>query len=611
MKKIFLFALFVQTILFSNLVFSQDQGDSVVAKVGNISITAREFLERYEMTPLFRKQIERMTPALKLEFLYSLIAEKLWANQAGQMGFDTTAVMKFVMNQYENMFVRDAVYRKDVKDKVKVTDKDLLQGFVRSQTTLEVNYLISDNKKEIDNLYKMLNDGIPFDSLLAVRPEKSEQAQPKQIVYGQMDQSLEDTLYSMKVGSYTTPLYTPDGWYIFRMTDKIHSSENTATGQNNSVESVRKTVEAIKERKLYQEFFYNFFKDKKEKANGVLLRSLAEKLSELFKQKKADFRISDKDPIFMDVEDVQKLEQEFGPDSLAMPCIEFNKNPMSLDTFIRKLIFQGFSSYRDDYRTIGSLLNTVTRSMIEHELLARIGYKEKLNFLPSVQRDLKMWRENYLTQLLQNKFIDSAKISDSTVYDYYRRFNKDEYYPEEVNIVEVLNNNPEIIEKVLGELKNGADIHKLAMKYTQREWTRKQNGEFGYFPVTKYGKIGEIASTMKVGDIYGPLKLPEGYSVFQLIGKRPSKVDTAQPFEKSKDELSHFLSMKKEHKAITDYTVYLAKKFGVSIDMPLLESIQVTHIEAFGYRFLGFGGRIPAVPLRHQMLIGLILTLRV
>ncbi len=584
-------------IISSNNILSQDKDDQIVAKAGDISITAKEFLDRYEMTPLFRKQITRMTPSLKLEFLYSLIAEKLWADQAHQLGYDTTSVMKFVTKQYEDMFVRDALYRKDIKDKVKITDKDLLTGFMRSQTSLEVNYLVSNNKKEIYNLYKLLNDGVPFDTLLAVRPEKIEQAQPKEIVYGQLAENLEDTLYALKVGKYTAPIFTPDGWYIFKMVNKIHSSENTATGQNNSVESVRTTVKAIKERKLYQEFFYNFFKDKKVEANANLLRNLAAKLSVIFRKRKAELRIADKDPIFMDVQDVQKLEQEFGPDSLAMSCIEFKTDPISLDTFIRKLIFQGFSSYKADYRSIGELINTVARSMIEHALIAREGYKEKLNLLPSVQQDLKMWRENYLTQLLQNKFIDSAKISDSTVYDYYKKFNKDEYYPEEVNIVEVLNKNPDIIDKVLKEAKNGVNMHILAMKYSEREWTKNSYGEFGYFPITKYGKIGEIASTMKVGDIYGPLKLNEGYSVFQLIGKRPSKVDTALPFDKSKEELSHYLAMKKEHQAITNYTVHLAQKFGISINMPLLESIKVTNINAFGYRLLGFGGRIPAAPL--------------
>lgn len=597
MKKYILYAIVFQIMLFSGILRSQSYLDSVVAKVGNISITGKEFLDRYEMTPLFRKQIERMTPSLKLEFLYSLISEKLWADQGEEMGFDTTAVMKFAMDQYENMFVRDALYRKDIKDKVKISDKDLLEGFVRSETTLEVNYIISTDKKEIYDIYKMLKSGVPFDSVLALRPEKKEQQTPIKVFYGQMSQGLEDTLFLLPVGHFTTPQLTPDGYYIFRMTNKIKSSENAATGQANTAETVKQTIEAIKERKLYQKYFYDFFKDKKITANAVLLRSLTEKLSDIFKQRKFDYRISDKDPIFMEVGDVQKMENEFGSDSLKMSIIEFKNNPISLDEYIRRLIFKGFSSYKDDVPTIASLLSTVTRSIIEHELLARQGYKEKLNYLPNVQEDLTMWRQNYLMQMLQEKFIDSANVSDSTVYQYYRKMNKNEFYPEEVNIVEVMNNDPKIIEKVISELKNGVDIHKLAMEYTERNFTKKQNGEFGYFPVTKYGKIGEIASTMKVGELYGPLKLPEGYSIFKLIGKRPAKVDTAQPFDKTKDELRHYLVMQKEHKSMTDYTVYLAKKFGVYINMPILESIKVTHVNAFGYRYLGFGGRITAVPL--------------
>ena len=45
-----------------------------------------------------------------------------------------------------------------------------------------------------------------------------------------------------------------------------------------------------------------------------------------------------------------------------------------------------------------------------------------------------------------------------------------------------------------------------------------------YFPITEHGEIGRIASTMNVGDIYGPLELKEGYSIFKLIDKQEQKI---------------------------------------------------------------------------------------
>jgi len=123
--------------------------DKPVAKVGNLSISKDEFLERYEFTPLFGKNKKGMRESLKLEFLYSLIAEKLWALEAENLKLDTMQVMKFASEEYEKMFVRDALYRKEIKNKIKVSEDEIIEGFTRKNTTLSVNYLISKNKKEI------------------------------------------------------------------------------------------------------------------------------------------------------------------------------------------------------------------------------------------------------------------------------------------------------------------------------------------------------------------------------------------------------------------------------------------------------------------------------
>ena len=542
-----LFSLFI--ILFSSKIFSQNLTeenfnnlkDKIVATVGDDKITGEEFLQRYEFTPLFRKQIKRMTQSLKLEFLYSLISEKLWASQAKDLGYDTLSVMKYVSSKLEDMFVRDALYRRKIKDKVKISDKELLQGYMRYNTKLEVNYLFADSLGQIEKLYHLLKVGVPFDSLLSTRPEAAEQLKPREIGYGQMDEVVEASLYALKIGQYTEPVYSEEGWYIFRLTNKI-SQVMTGTKED-AVKAVKATIGARKEEKFYREYFDKFFKNQKIEADAHLFRSLARKISYIFTQKKKAFKVKDGDPVYLDVKDVENIEKEFGPDSLKMSYIKFDKDPKSLKGFIQDLAWEDFSSVKTDTLTIMRLINIETRANIEHELLAREGIKEGLQYLPSVQSDLHEWRENYLAQILKNKFLDSAKISDQELYNYYRRYNQDNFYPEEVNIVEVFNNNTQIIDKVLNELKKGADIKKLAYMYTQRHWTKKDSGEFGYFPITMHGEIGSIAASMKVGDIYGPLKINGGYSVFKLIGKRAARKELAQPFNKVKDDLRRIFQL--------------------------------------------------------------------
>jgi|YelNatPaOPRAMG01_1025707.scaffolds.fasta_scaffold00247_3 parvulin-like peptidyl-prolyl isomerase len=595
--------IFFFVLLFASKFFAQELTkeqfenlkDKIVATVGDDKITAEEFLQRYEFTPLFRKQVTRITQSLKLEFLYSLISEKLWALQAKDLGYDTLSVMKYISSKLEKMFVRDALYRREIKDKVSISDKEILQGYMRYNTVLYVNYLFAKDLPEIQKLYNLLQMGVPFDSLLATRPEADEQVSPKEIMYGQMDRVVEDSLYALKIGSYTEPVYSEEGWYIFKLKSK--SAQNLSASNEDAIKAVRKIIQARKEAKLYQDFFEKYFKDKKVEVNAVLFKSLAHKLSDIFTEKRKSFAIKEGDPVYLDADDVQKLYKQFGSDSLSMSYIEFPKDPKSLKEFIEDLAWEGFSSVDTDTLSLMRILNVVNRTNIEREMLARLGMKEGLQNLPSVQSDLHEWTENYLAQILKNKFLDSAKISDKELHDYYRRYNQDNFYPEEVNIVEVYTDSASIVEKVLKGLKDGIDIKKLAYMYTQRAWAKKDSGAFGFFPITMYGEIGKTAASMKVGDIYGPLKIGNGYSIFKLIGKQPARKELAQPFDKVKDDLRKDLAIQKERKAITDYTVKLAQKFGMVINMPVLHDIPVTQVNAFGFRYLGFGGRLTAAPL--------------
>jgi parvulin-like peptidyl-prolyl isomerase len=593
--KIFYFGLLSIGFLINLQIYAQDFNDKPVARVGNSTISSSEFLQRYELTPVFRKENKSMKESIKLEFLYSLMAEKLWALEAKDLRYDTTNVIKFITDRFTKMFVRDALYQREIKDKVQILDAELIKSYNRYNTTLEVNYLVDDKKDVIDKLYSLLKAGVPFDSVLSLRPEKSEQANPQKIVFGQMDESIEDSLYSLKLGAYTAPIYSPEGWYIFRLKNK--SIQALSSSEEDLAANVKKTLEGRQELKIYREFYDSFFKDKKVTANAFLLRSLSSKIAKIFAERKKAFNLNDTDKVNLDVQDVIKIEREFGVDSLQMPVFEFENGSESLKYFIEAISFDGFSSKKVDIKSVASVLDMKVRAEMEHELLASEGLKEGLDKLPQVQKDIEMWRSNYMAQALQSKFLDSANVSDNEVYDYYKKFYYDEYYPEQVNIIEVLTDSPEVVEKVLAALKNGEDIRNLARLYTQRSWTKNKDGEFGYFPVVMYGDIGKIAATMKVGDIYGPLKVPEGYSIFKLIGKKEPQTKLAQPFDKVKDDLRKELEYRKEHKAITDYTVKLAKKFGISIDGNTLKEVQVTNLNAFGFRYLGFGGQTTAVPI--------------
>ncbi len=170
-------------------------GEEVIAKVGNDEITEQEFLARYELTPQVSAGIKGMEEALKKEVLYSIISEKLWALEANELGLGTSDLLKYTYKVYEEMYVRDALYKEEILSKVNLSDEYLTEAFRRNSQILQVNYLFSSTQHEIDLLYNQLNKSASFDSLLSLRPESSLQTEPYYVGYGQMDKEVEDMLY--------------------------------------------------------------------------------------------------------------------------------------------------------------------------------------------------------------------------------------------------------------------------------------------------------------------------------------------------------------------------------------------------------------------------------
>jgi parvulin-like peptidyl-prolyl isomerase len=589
--------LIITLIVNSSALFSQQIYDKPIARIGTNIITEREFLQRYEFSPGLQRNNKSDTEPSKLEFLYTIIAEKLWAQQSSALGLDTLEVMKFSKDEFEKMFVRDALYKKEITEQINISNDELLQAFYRNRKRLKVNFIFSEDENEIWNIYDILFQGFVFDSLLIVRQEFEEQKEPWDVVYGQMEPAVEDSLFTLKVGEFTAPILTPDGWYIFRLTNKIESLLNTAEDLRKSNLEAEKIIKARKSQKLHLKFFAEYFNNTNVDVNPALFESLAGKISSRFEWKKNNHRIPDNNLFNLLSEDVIAIENEFGRDSLNLIFMEIENDPVTLKQYFRILAFDGFTSEEYEILFIRKLLDTKTRQIIERELLAREGFKRGYNLLPEVQADVNMWVDNYLFQMLQNKFLDSVRVSDDEVYSYFKQLNEEEKYPPLVNIIEILTDSLDIVDIILQEIKDEKDFNELAKKYTKREWTKKNSGEFGFFPSSQFGEIGQIATTMKIGEIYGPLKVPEGYSIFKLIDKRDSVTAIPQPFDKVKDEYKRELLYLKSKLRMDSYTVDLAIKYGVGIDFDVLESIQVTNISSFVLRKLGFGGKINAVPI--------------
>lgn len=569
----------------------------IIAKVGSEIISESEFIERYELTPQISAGIISGEEAIKKEVLYSIIAEKLWALEAESMGLDNSELIKSTYKAIEKMYVRDALYRQEILNKVKLSDEYLTEAFRRNSLLLNLNYIFSEDEKEINDLHKDLLAGTNFYSILVRRAESSLQETPYTVSYGQMDKNVEDILYSLKPGEYTQPIKAPNGWYIFRLLSAeqkiIENAEQAEADQKYLLKVAEKTLTDS----IYKDFYSRFFKDVTAETNKELFLKLSELITEALKNRSEKENIPAGEKVFLVPEDLYGIENKLGPELLNAEFIKLNSQPATINNFLQELSIEKLYVDSLDNNHIKARLNYAVKIFIEHELLSREGYKRGLQNLPEVQRYLKMWRGYYLTETLRKEISESITLTDEEAYEYFLEKNRDTTSVLDVKIIEVLTEDLDVIRTVLDELNDGKDFRELAVKYTIREEAKNNNGELGFFPVSEYGEIGRKAALMNIGDMYGPIKVPEGYSLFELLDRKENVDMSLNNYEAEKENIKVELRYKKYSDALINKTVELANKYNVQLNDEALNSIEVLNTTTVVYRYFGFGGRLLAVPM--------------
>jgi len=132
------------------------------------------------------------------------------------------------------------------------------------------------------------------------------------------------------------------------------------------------------------------------------------------------------------------------------------------------------------------------------------------------------------TQVLREQLGEQAKISDAEVADHQRllqaQVGKPEYRVGEIFIPvddpKATADAQRFAETVISELRAGAPFAVVAAQFSQNQ-TALQGGELGWVPANQLDpEVAKLVAEMPVGAISNPMKVPGGFSIVTLQGKR-------------------------------------------------------------------------------------------
>jgi len=353
-----------------------------------------------------------------------------------------------------------------------------------------------------------------------------------------------------------------------------------------------------KEQKRAEEFLHVFLAGTNGIVNGESLKAVALELHRVLAESLPD---ASRNRIWLTVDsynEVQGMLASWWSDSL----LAVNDSVWTVGRFVKLLYDDNFSVPDSSMRAVRNGIDGTITLLIRHSYLTREGYRRQLQYDPSVREDMAMWEDNTLANILKERVRDTIDASEDEMKAHYQKYREELESPVEINIREVLLDNLQSVDEVMVRLDAGEAFEALARKYSERTWAARKGGEFGFFPVHALGDIGAVAAKLKVGERYGPLQIPEGYSIFEVIGKRMPPTREVRSFEGMRSEIRAAVIKAKEHKLVTAALGKLSKRFEIMINERLLDSLKVSSVPMMTYRYLGFGGRTIAVPFVERLL---------
>jgi parvulin-like peptidyl-prolyl isomerase len=565
-----------------------------IARVGTAVITARELKLRLELMPFPDTQKGMNIDTLKARALRAMIAEKALAHEKRVRGLPEDRSTELMRYELENVLVRDELYRREVVAKSRPTPEEIAVGMNRYVYVSKVlSFLVRDEEDGI-TLARMLKNRRP-DSLVQVIPNALYyQCDTLTIRFGAPDTAFENAAYAIGKSRVSKPFRSAMfDWAVLYLLDKGQNPEAMEKNLADRHRRVEKTLQARHEGERYEQYYRQTLISRNALADSALFTLLADSIVALWKEDTSHFQSHGAYILTGDVVDLLITRLRPFLDSVFVSIDDGN---LTLGQVLEMFRYLDFRSKALEGLAFKLELNEAVKGVVAREILVREGRKQGLQYLADVQEDLRLWDDFWAARQLYYIVRDSVAVTDDDVVRHLLK-NKEIFgRAYEVNVREVLTDSLREMAAILDQLERGRSLADLAREFSRRTEWAPNGGESKFFRVLQHPELGFEALMADTGKLTGPVGLPEGSSLFIVLGKRRTK-DATVGFDTLSQNIRMRLLGEKRKQTVDRYIANLVREQQVSIDEEKLRNVRINQVPMFTRRFIGFGGKMAAAPL--------------
>ncbi len=521
-------------------------GPEALALVGEEEITPED-LRQFEagMDPAHRST--RQGLEAHRDHLQSLVDVKLMAVEAAALGLDQDPGLAGAVEEVKTQAMIEEYLRAELGRDTQLTEQEMRESFAAHPASRAVRgaHILLATQAEAEAAYAELGAGVPFEEV-ARRRSLDRQTASKGGAFDRYyafdrvsDQIYEKVFKQLEVGQISAPFRTPQGYEIVKVLD---------------------------EKPLDYEKYW-----------PVIARATA---MEKFARLKAGRleALQDSLGVHIDPAGLRQLLEAWnarpgnpllGGAELEAPLYRFAGGQLSLGQALPWLA--GQRAVLDSARVEQFL----RRKAVPGAVLAAVAEKAGFAEHPQVRRRVRQERERRLLEALWRAQVEQGvTATEEEARAHYEAHPEFYQAPEEIVIQEILVPARAQAESLLAQIRQGADMGRLAAAHSIRLHAERHGGIYGMraFERMIYGEVLEAALRDSSGTVLGPIRvdrpqrpalkekreLAEAYSLFRVLERRPARL---RPFAEAASLSSFHARQEKQQRRLEELTRQLRRKY--------------------------------------------------
>ncbi|MFH1502961.1 MAG: peptidyl-prolyl cis-trans isomerase [Candidatus Eisenbacteria bacterium] len=211
---------------------SGESGDTVVARIGHVTITDRQLTARINELPLYTRQ-QFSTPEGRIEFLERMVEEEVLYQAAVNAGYESHPEVVRPLEAMKRRAVVQIFYREEIEKGVEVSEDDIVAYYeeygerFQAPARVRFRHIMTATREQAEQARRRALAGEAFANVAREvstdGPTKEAGGLTNSVTLGRglprlgMDETFIERLFAWKVGEITDVLRSDNGWHVLRI----------------------------------------------------------------------------------------------------------------------------------------------------------------------------------------------------------------------------------------------------------------------------------------------------------------------------------------------------------------------------------------------------------